>query len=45
MAALGAAMPKLVHLCFGVCKSQKPYAADYTHAQQMKKTQFFNQIA
>lgn len=37
MVALGAAMRKLVHLCFGVWKSQKPYAADYTHAQQMKK--------
>lgn len=38
-------MRKLVHLCFAVCKSQKPCAADYTHTQQMKKAQFFNEIA
>jgi transposase len=29
MAALGAAMRKLVHLCFGVIKTRKPYQADY----------------
>ena len=29
MSALGAAMRKLVHLCFGVLKTRKPYAADY----------------
>ena len=29
MAALGAAMRKLVHLCFGVLKSQKPYQPHY----------------
>ncbi len=29
MAALGAAMHKLVHLCFGVLKTRKPYQADY----------------
>ena len=29
MAALGAAMRKLVHLCFGVIKNQTPYQADY----------------
>ena len=29
MAALGAAMRKLVHLCFGVLKTGKPYCADY----------------
>ncbi|MEI6708188.1 MAG: transposase [Methylococcales bacterium] len=28
--ALCAAMQKLVHLCFGVLKSRKPYDADYT---------------
>ncbi|MFO1432543.1 MAG: IS110 family transposase [Candidatus Competibacteraceae bacterium] len=28
-AALGAAMRKLVHLCFGVIKTRKPYQADY----------------
>lgn len=27
--ALGAAMRKLVHLCFGVLKTRKPYQADY----------------
>ncbi|TCT24225.1 transposase IS116/IS110/IS902 family protein [Thiobaca trueperi] len=32
MAALGAAMRKLVHLCFGVLKNQTPYQADYTKA-------------
>ena len=30
MAALGAAMRKLVHLCFGVLKTRKPYQANYT---------------
>lgn len=29
MAALGAAMRKLVHLCFGVLKTRIPYRADY----------------
>ncbi len=29
MSALGAAMRKLVHLCFGVLKTQKRYQADY----------------
>jgi len=29
MAALGAAMRKLVHLCFGVLKSQQPYQPNY----------------
>lgn len=29
MSALGAAMRKLVHLCFGVIKTQKPYRHDY----------------
>ena len=29
MAALGAAMRKLVHLCFGVFKTRQPYQADY----------------
>lgn len=29
MAAIGAAMRKLVHLCFGVWKHQKPYQADF----------------
>lgn len=29
MAAIGAAMRKLVHLCFGVLKTRKPYQADY----------------
>lgn len=29
MSALGAAMRKLVHLCFGVIKNQKPYQHDY----------------
>jgi transposase len=29
MLALGAAMRKLVHLCFGVFKNQRPYQADY----------------
>jgi transposase len=28
-AALGAAMRKLVHLCFGVIKTRQPYQADY----------------
>jgi hypothetical protein len=28
-AALGAAMRKLVHLCFGVIKTGTPYQADY----------------
>jgi transposase len=30
MSALGAAMRKLVHLCFGVIKTQKPYQYDYS---------------
>ena len=30
MAALGAAMRKLVHLCFGVIRSAKPYDPDWT---------------
>lgn len=29
MAALGAAMRKLVHLCFGVIKTRQPYQANY----------------
>ena len=29
MSALGAAMRKLVHLCFGVIKTRKPYEPDY----------------
>jgi hypothetical protein len=29
MSAIGAAMRKLVHLCFGVLNSRKPYLADY----------------
>ena len=29
MSAIGAAMRKLVHLCFGVIKTQKPYQHDY----------------
>ena len=29
MSALGAAMRKLVHLCFGVLKTRKPYRPDY----------------
>lgn len=29
MAAIGAAMRKLVHLCFGVVRSGQPYAADW----------------
>jgi transposase len=29
MSALGAAMRKLVHLCFGVIKTRKPYQSDY----------------
>lgn len=29
MSALGAAMRKLVHLCFGVLKTRQPYQADY----------------
>lgn len=29
MSALGAAMRKLVHLCFGVIKTRKPYQADF----------------
>lgn len=30
MSALGAAMRKLVHLCFGVLKTQQPYEHDYS---------------
>jgi hypothetical protein len=29
MSALGAAMRKLVHLCFGVLKTRLPYQANY----------------
>jgi len=29
MSALGAAMRKLVHLCFGVIKTQRPYQPNY----------------
>ena len=29
MSALGAAMRKLVHLCFGVLKTRQPYQCDY----------------
>ena len=32
MAALGAAMRKLVHLCFGVLKTRTPYQAEYAKA-------------
>jgi transposase len=32
MSALGAAMRKLVHLCFGVVKTQKKYQSDYQNA-------------
>ncbi|OZI27249.1 IS110 family transposase [Bordetella genomosp. 7] len=32
MAALGAAMRKLVHLCFGVLKNRTPYRSDYALA-------------
>lgn len=32
MAALGAAMRKLVHLCFGVLRTRQPYQADYASA-------------
>lgn len=31
MAAIGAAMRKLVHLCFGVIKTRQPYQADYAN--------------
>ncbi|MBI3344937.1 MAG: IS110 family transposase, partial [Gammaproteobacteria bacterium] len=31
MSALGAAMRKLVHLCFGVLKTQLPYQANYAN--------------
>lgn len=31
MSALGAAMRKLVHLCFGVLKTQTPYQANYAN--------------
>ncbi|NOT14542.1 MAG: IS110 family transposase [Methylotenera sp.] len=31
MSALGAAMRKLVHLCFGVLKTQSPYQANYAN--------------
>lgn len=31
MSALGAAMRKLVHLCFGVIKNQQPYQANYAN--------------
>ncbi|MBF7993868.1 IS110 family transposase, partial [Rahnella sp. SAP-29] len=29
MSALGAAMRKLVHLCYGVLKTQQPYDVNY----------------
>ncbi|MGN4062978.1 IS110 family transposase, partial [Burkholderia gladioli] len=29
MSILGAAMRKLVHLCFGVLKTRQPYRANY----------------
>uniref|UniRef100_UPI0004847613 IS110 family transposase n=1 Tax=Deefgea rivuli TaxID=400948 RepID=UPI0004847613 len=32
MSALGAAMRKLVHICFGVLKTQKKYQAEYQNA-------------
>jgi len=32
MSALGAAMRKLVHLCFGVLKTQQKYQPDYQNA-------------
>ncbi|MEY3201911.1 MAG: hypothetical protein RIR70_1461 [Pseudomonadota bacterium] len=31
MAAIGAAMRKRVHLCFGVLKTRRPYASCYAH--------------
>lgn len=31
MSALGAAMRKLVHLCFGVIKNQRPYESNYAN--------------
>ncbi|MBK7299953.1 MAG: IS110 family transposase [Moraxellaceae bacterium] len=31
MSAIGAAMRKLAHLCFGVWKNQTPYQADFLH--------------
>ncbi|MBU1448110.1 MAG: IS110 family transposase [Gammaproteobacteria bacterium] len=31
MSALGAAMRKLVHLCFGVLKTRQPYQSDYAN--------------
>jgi len=30
MSALGAAMRKLVHLCFGVIKNRQPYNKNYS---------------
>lgn len=33
MAAIGAAMRKLIHLCYGVLKHQMPYQADYLTAK------------
>lgn len=33
MAAIGAAMRKLIHLCYGVLKHQTPYQADYSTAK------------
>jgi hypothetical protein len=30
MAAIGAAMRKLAHLCFGVVRSGKPYDANFS---------------
>ena len=35
MSALGAAMRKPVHLCFGVLKTRQPYQPDYTVAENL----------
>jgi transposase len=37
LSALGAAMRKLVHLCFGVLHTRQPYRADYVHGRQAGK--------
>jgi transposase len=44
--ALGAAMRKLVHLCFGVLRSRQPYRADYVnpaHARPSAQAHTINQ--
>lgn len=35
--ALGAAMRKLVHLCFGVLRTRQPYRADYVNTAHTKR--------